>query len=134
MMKILGYLLALFGIYCLYINVIIAGGIFLFVGGFFSKKISISIRGSGVLLMLLSFAYGWHNEFTAFIIILTTVGFVMAHTKNREALISNQHAESYDLEDHEWGFDFLHDYLSNRQYTDSTGSAFDSDDGGDGGD
>lgn len=77
-MKIVGYLLAFLGLFLLYENQLIMGGIVFFAGGFIARKLFVSIRSSGVMLMTISIAFGYHNEFSVSIIFLIFIGFIMA--------------------------------------------------------
>ena len=87
------------------------GGIIFFLGGFIAGKLFICLRSGGVLTMVVSIAYGYHNEFTPTVLFIIFVGFVFAcfNTTRRS--------------DNGWGIDM--DFSS-------FGSSSDS--GGDGGD
>ena len=93
-MNILGYLLALAGLFLLYENQLIIGGLVFFAGGFIAKKLFISIRSSGVMLMTISIAFGYHNEFSGLVIFLILVGFIMACFNSKRTRDSDG-----------WGFD-----------------------------
>ncbi len=93
-MYIIGHILTLCGLYFLYENELVIGSIVFFMGGFLAKKIYISIRSFGLILMVSSTAYGYHNGYELLILFLIFIGFVLAsfntkHTSDRES----------------WGFD-----------------------------
>ncbi|MCK5876035.1 MAG: hypothetical protein KAG43_00250, partial [Candidatus Marithrix sp.] len=67
-MSILGYLVALFGLYLLYNGLIFVGVLFLFIGGLISGGFTIGISSISILSLISSLAYGIHNEFTITII------------------------------------------------------------------
>ena len=92
-MYIVGYLLALAGLFLLYDNQLFIGGIVFFVGGFLAKKLFVSIRSSGVMLMTVSIAFGYHNENSPLVLFLVFVGFVLACFNTKRT------------KDDGWGFD-----------------------------
>ena len=108
---IIGHLIAFLGLFSLYAGAMVFGGIIFFLGGFIAGKLFICLRSGGVLTMVVSIAYGYHNEFTPTVLFIIFVGFVFAcfDTKRRS--------------DNGWGIDM--DFSS-------FGSSSDS--GGDGGD
>lgn len=77
-MSIIGHLIALIGLYALYTGAIIFGGVLFFLGGFIAGKLFICLRSGGVLTMVVSIAYGYHNEFTPTVLFIIFVGFVLA--------------------------------------------------------
>ena len=77
-MTIMSYLIALAGLFLLYDNQLIVGGLLFFVGGFFAKKLFISIRSSGVMLLTVSIAFGFHNYYSPIVLFLMLTGFIMA--------------------------------------------------------
>lgn len=77
-MYIVGYFLALVGLFLLYENQLALGGLLFFAGGFIAQKLFISIRSSGVVLMAVSIAFGFHNEYSPWVLFLIFVGFVLA--------------------------------------------------------
>jgi len=76
--KLLGYILSIAGLYGLYINEIPFGGLLFFVGGFVAGTIKLRPRGIGVMLIVVPTAYGYHNEFTLLVIGLIVVGVLLA--------------------------------------------------------
>ena len=77
-MSIIGHLIALLGLYVLYIGAIIWGSILFSLGGIVAHKLYVSLRSSGFVNMVISIAYGYHNEFTPLVLFLIFVGFVLA--------------------------------------------------------
>lgn len=122
-MSLIGHLIALAGLYALYTNGIIIGGILFFLGGFLARKLSFCFRSSGVMLMLLSTAYGFHNEYTPTIFFLIFMGFVLACFNTRRSS-SNDNGG--------WGFDI--DLSSSGSGSDSCGGGDSGGGGGGGGD
>lgn len=112
-MNIIGYLIAVLGLYGLYSGKLLLGSFLFIMGGFVAKKLLISTRSLGVTILLISSAYGYHNEFTPFILFLMFVGFVMACFNSRS---STRDAVS------EWGFDFDFSSSGNDSGGDSGGS------------
>jgi len=113
-MSTVGYLIALLGLYVLYTGSIAFGGVIFFLGGFIAGRLFICLRSGGILTMIVSIAYGYHNEFTPTVLFLVFVGFVLACFNTKR---------SSRRSDDGWGFDI--DFSS-------LGSG--SDNGGDGGD
>ena len=75
-MSTVGYLIALLGLYVLYTGSIAFGGVIFFLGGFIAGRLFICLRSGGILTMIVSIAYGYHNEFTPTVLFLVFVGFV----------------------------------------------------------
>lgn len=96
-MNVIGHLIALLGLYILYTGALIFGGVVFFLGGFIARKLFITLRSSGVLTMVVSIAYGYHNEFTPTVLFIVFMGFVLACFNTRRA--------SRRTEDG-WGIDF----------------------------
>lgn len=94
-MNIIGYLISLLGLYSLYQGDLVLGGIIFFVGGFLASKIAICIRSSGVMTLVISTFYGYHNEFSPAVLFILLIGFVLACFNTRRTL-DNTH----------WGIDF----------------------------
>jgi hypothetical protein len=117
-MSIIGHLIALLGLYGLYAGEIVIGSIILFGGGFLASKLFFCLRSSGVMTMVISIAYGYHNEFTPTVLFLIFVGFILACFNTRRG------SRGYD---NGWGFDF--DFSSS-----GSGSDFGGGDCGGGGD
>lgn len=111
-MALIGYLIVLASLLLLYKNVLILGAIAFFVGGFLAQKVYVGIRGAGVVLLVVTLAYGYHNGFSPLVVVLIVVGAVMASSKSK-------HREDRN----EWGFSI--EMLSNM------GSDSDGDGGGD---
>jgi hypothetical protein len=109
-MSLVGYILALIGIYGLYNGDLILGGIIFFVGGFFAKKLFFSIRSSGVMTMALSIAYGYHNEYSPTILFLIFIGFVLACFNSKR-----------ESRDDGWGIDFDFSSLGSNSHSDGDG-------------
>jgi len=78
--KLLGYIFSIAGLYGLYINEIPFGGLLFFVGGFVAGTIKLRLRGIGVMLIVVPTAYGYHNEFTLLVVGLIVVGVLLACT------------------------------------------------------
>ena len=112
-MKPLGYLLVLLSLYVLYQGTIIFGAILFFLGGFIAGKLFISLRSTGVLILVSSIAYGYHNAFSPTVFFIIFVGFVLACFNTRR---------SSQRSDDGWGIDI--DFSS-------FGSSSDNDGGGD---
>ena len=93
-MNIIGYFLVLVGLFFLYGNELVIGGLGFSIGGFLAKKLSISIRSAGVMLMVVPIAYGYHYEYEPIVIVLIVVGFVLANVNSKGTFERN-----------EWGFD-----------------------------
>lgn len=119
-MSIIGHVIALLGLYGLYAGEIIIGGIIFFVGGLLASKLFFCLRSSGVMTMVISVSYGFHNEFTPTVLFLIFVGFVLACFNTRRS------SQGYD---NGWGFDF--DFSSSGSGSDFGGGG---DCGGGGGD
>jgi|GEM_PF-1977040 len=115
-MNFIGYTITAFGLLLLYKNELLLGCFVFVVGGFLAKKIKISIRSAGVVILVLSVAYGYHNSYSIEVLFVMLVGFIMACVNSRRI----KNAGDYDTG---WGFDL--DFSS-------LGSS-DSDGGGDGG-
>lgn len=109
-MFMVGHLIALLGLYGLYKNWLMIGAVVFFIGGYFAKKISISIRSAGIMLLVVSTAYGYHNGYEPQVLFFMFAGFVMA------CFNSKRTTEGCD-----WGFDI--------DFSD-TGSGCDGDGGG----
>lgn len=77
-MNILGHILALLGLYSLYAGEMVIGSIIFFLGGFVASKLFFSLRSCGVMMMVTSIAYGFHNEYTPLVVFLIFIGFVLA--------------------------------------------------------
>lgn len=114
MITIIGYLIAIAGLIGLYSNELILGTALFMLGGFLSKGLFFSIHSVGVVLMVVSMAYGYHHEFSSTVIILIVVGFILATFTKK-----SRRADSK-----EWGFEIdIGDFFS--------GSSDGGDDGGD---
>lgn len=116
-MYIVGYLLAALAMYLLYLNELVVGGIIFLAGGVIASRLSLSVRSAGVLLMVISIAYGSHNGFDPLVLFLIFISFIMANFNS---------SRSSDGEDWDWGFDFDWSDLW-------SGDGFDGDGDGDGG-
>ncbi len=77
-MVIGGYLLGAIGLYFLYVDRLILGCLVFMVGGFLAGRASVSIGSFGVLMLLSSVAYGYHNGYSPLIFFLVIIGVVMA--------------------------------------------------------
>ncbi len=77
-MNIVWYLMALLGLYGLYAGKLLLGSIAFCVGGLLAGKLFPSLRSSGVVLLAVSTAYGYHNAYTPLVFFLIFVGFVLA--------------------------------------------------------
>jgi hypothetical protein len=117
-MNIIGYGLVLCAAYFLFVNHIVIGLFTFVVGGFFAKRVSFSFRSVGVVLLVTSIPYGYHNGFTQLVLFLIFIGFVLACFNTRR---TNRN------DGVEWGID-IGKILSS---SDSGDSGFGS--GGDGG-
>ncbi|WP_370978411.1 hypothetical protein [Agaribacterium sp. ZY112] len=118
-MNMIGYGLVVTAGYLLFISQIVIG-IFIFViGGFLANKISFSLRSTGVVLLVGSIPYGYHNSFTPFVLFLIFIGFILACFNTRRARRDDGV---------EWGID-IGEFFSR---SDSNDSGFGG--GGDGGD
>jgi len=117
-MNLIGYGLVLCALYLLFVNQLVIGVITFIVGGFLVKRVSFSLRSVGVVLLVASISYGYHNSFTPLVLFLIFVGFVLAcfntHRTNRDDGV-------------EWGIDIGEIFSS----SDSNDSGFGG--GGDGG-
>lgn len=130
-MKLIGYLFALMGLFGLYENQLILGGIIFVLGGFIARKVSPSIRSSGLLLMLLSIAYGYHNSFTVLVIFLIFVGFVMACFNSRRTSSHSDNGGYSSDYSGDWGFDIHFSASNSGCGGDSGGDSGGGDGGGD---
>jgi len=124
-MSIISYFLIGLSFFLLYENHWVLGLCLFSVGGFLEKKLFFSLRSIGVVMLLGSISYGYHNGFTLGVIIIAVLGFLLACTngsKNTRGGDSGGVGSTGNCENG-WGFEF-----------DSDGSFFgDSDGGGDGG-
>ncbi|NRB42674.1 MAG: hypothetical protein HRU20_30100 [Pseudomonadales bacterium] len=77
-MVIVGYILALAGLFLLYENQLVIGAVIFFVGGFLAEKLYLSIRSAGVMILAVSIAWAYQNELSGIILFLILVGFVLA--------------------------------------------------------
>lgn len=95
-MSIIGHLIALLGLFGLYAGEILFGSIVFFVGGFLASKLFICLRSGGVMMMVTSIAYGYHDEYSLLLLLLIFAGFVLACFNTSQA--SRNHIKG-------WGFD-----------------------------
>lgn len=98
-MMIIGYLITFASLYLLYMGEILIGSIIFVVGGVLAKKLFLCIRSCGVLLMVSSIAYGYHNQYSPLIFFLIFVGFVMA------CFNTHPHCTSQSYDGGGWGID-----------------------------
>jgi hypothetical protein len=115
-MNIIGHLITLLGLYVLYTGAIVFGGFLFFLGGLIAGKLFICLRSGGVLTMVISIAYGYHNGFTPTVLVIIFVGFVLA--------CFNSKRNSRGSDDG-WGIDI--DFGSFGSSSDSDGGDFGSD-------
>jgi hypothetical protein len=108
-MNIIGYLISLLGLYSLYQGDLVLGCVIFFVGGFLANKISISIRSSGVMILLVATAYGYHHEFSQSVFFILLIGFALACFNTKRTSGRS-----------DWGFDF--DFSSLGSDSDCGGS------------
>ena len=93
-MIIVGYLVVFVGLLFLYEKELVIGGVVFFIGGFLAKRLFVSIRSAGVMLMVVPIAYGYHYEYDPILIVLIFIGFVLASFNTKRTSERN-----------EWGFD-----------------------------
>jgi len=122
MIQIIGYLFSLAGIYALYSGDLIIGGIAFAVGGFIATKLFICLRSAGVVLLVVSISYGYHFAYTAEVLFLIALGFLLA-------CMNIKHASRHY--DNGWGIDIQ---LFSGDSGSGGGSDFGGSDGGGGGD
>jgi len=96
-MNIIGHLIALLGLYGLYSGWIFLGCLGFLVGGVLAGKLFFCLRSGGVLAMVTSVAYGYHNEYTATVIFIIFIGAVFACFNSKRVAQTN---------DNGWGFSF----------------------------
>jgi len=96
-MTIIGHLIALLGLYGLYSGWLVVGCLGFLVGGVLAGKLFFCLRSGGVLAMVTSFAYGYHNEFTPMVIWIIFIGAVFACFNSKRVTQTN---------DNGWGFSF----------------------------
>lgn len=109
----IGYLIALLGLYSLFQGDLIVGGVIFFIGGFSARKITICLRSVGVMTLVIATAYGYHNEFSPTVLFILLIGFILA-CFNTKRTSGNDY----------WGIDFDLSSLGSESISD----------GGDGGD
>lgn len=117
-MNLIGYGLVLCAAYFLFVNQIVVGVITFIVGGFLAKRVSFSFRSAGVVLLVATIPYGYHNSFTPLVLFLIFFGFVLACFNTRR---------TNSDDGVEWGIDIGEIFSS----SDSSDSGFGG--GGDGG-
>ena len=112
-MFLLGYLAATLGLILMYFNELLLGGIVFFLAGWFANRLSLSLRSSGLIIMLESIAYGYHNTFSSTVIACTIIGFLLANCRSKSS--KEDVAETVV----EWGFDIFSSGGSSH-YSDKT--------------
>lgn len=95
-MSIIGHLIAIIGLYCLFLGETAIGSIIVFIGGFLASKLSFSLRSCGVMIMVTLIPYGYHNEYTPTIIFLIFIGFVLACFNTRRT--SQTHSDGWGID------------------------------------
>ena len=96
-MEIIGYLVTFLSLYMLYVGEIVVGGFLFILGGVLAKKVFFCVRSFGVVVMVISIAYGYHTSFSPYILFIVFIGFVMACFNTRR---------TSDRIDSAWGIDF----------------------------
>lgn len=114
-MKLIGYGLVLFALYLLFVNHVLIGVITFIAGGFLASRISFSLRSLGLIMLIGSISYGYHNNFTPLVLFMIFVGFVLACFNTSRT----------NRDDVEWGIDI------GELFSNSNGSGFNSDGDGD---
>ena len=118
-MWVLGYGLVCTALGLFYLGWIPFASAALFAGGLLAKRMSVSVRSIGILIMVTATAWGFHHGFDPYVWAAIVVGFLMANAKNRSK-------ESTD-----WGFDF--DFSPSGSGSGSSGGYDGGSDGGGGG-
>ncbi|WP_111977841.1 hypothetical protein [Algibacillus agarilyticus] len=96
MTTLMGYFISTLGGLFLYKGELTLGIIVFFIGGLLAQKVSISIRSTGLILMIGSITYGYHHAYEPKILCLIVIGFILACWKNKRC-----------RERHDWGFDLV---------------------------
>ena len=117
-MNLIGYSIVALALYLLFVGQVFIGVVLFTIGGYVVKKLFISLRSLGVVLLVGSISYGLKNGFTAAVLFIMLVGFVMGCFNRRRT------ENDYDPG---WGID-IGELLSD---SDSSDSGFGGDGGGD---
>ena len=73
-----GYALTVTGLLLLYAGNLVAGALLFIFGGYLAEKLWFSIRSTGVVVLVISIAFGIHNDFSLWLLLIMLLSFVMA--------------------------------------------------------
>jgi len=87
---IFGYMIVFASLYALYHGDVFFGAVAFIVGGVLAKKLFFCLRSTGVITMVISISYGYHNGYNAFMFFAICIGFLMACFNGGETLQSSK--------------------------------------------